>query len=139
MRTLRIVMPTPQFNHRPGMIRMMEQFHVQTLIPQLAVEALAVTVLPGTSRINVVRRRSLLFQPLLERLGDELRAIVAADEPWDTMQSEQLSNNPITPRLVIRVPACTLWHSRVNSSTTVSIFSFRPFSQWSCTKSYVHT
>src|SRR5262249_40918941 len=49
------------------------------LVPQPAVERLAGGVLPRAARLDGQRLRPSTGQPPLDRLGDELRAVVAAD------------------------------------------------------------
>ena len=56
-----------------------ENMPVQTLGPQLSVEALDERVLPRASRCDEDRLAPLGPQPGPHRLGDELGAVVAAD------------------------------------------------------------
>lgn len=88
------VIHTLPVDHRPRVVGMVERLHVQALIAQFAVEALAVPVLPGAARLDVMRGGPLLLQPVLQLPGDELRAVVAANEPWGTMQCEQFAQHP---------------------------------------------
>lgn len=54
---------------------------VQALVPELAMEALAKAILPGAARIDAERLGALLAQPRSERPSNELRRIVALEQP----------------------------------------------------------
>src|SRR5271154_6017773 len=79
MRPLRVVFHAPLFDHDLRLLQRIEDFPVQAFIPQLSVEALAVAVLPRTSRLDVQRPGTNLCQPLPELLRHELGAVVRAD------------------------------------------------------------
>src|SRR5664279_6626463 len=53
VRPLRVVVHPPLLNHHLGLLQRVEDFSVQAFIPQLAVEALAVPVLPRTPGFDV--------------------------------------------------------------------------------------
>ena len=57
-----------------------EEFHIEELIPEACVEALTIGVLPRSAWFDVERLHSFVFDPLLYCIGDELGAIVTADE-----------------------------------------------------------
>src|SRR5207237_6068529 len=57
----------------------LELFPLQELIAASTMKRLRLTVLPGASGRHLDRLGSLLRQPLLQRLADELRTIVAPD------------------------------------------------------------
>src|SRR3954468_10057738 len=61
------------------LLQRLEHLSVQQLVPQPAVERLAVGVLPRAPRGDVQRLRPTTGQPATHRLGDELRPVVAAD------------------------------------------------------------
>src|SRR4051812_39148125 len=61
-------------------LQRLEHLSVQQLVPQPAVERLAVGVLPRAPRGDVQRLRPTSGQPAPDRLGDELRPVVAPDE-----------------------------------------------------------
>src|SRR5262245_15783976 len=63
----------------PGVLDRLELLELQKLVPEAAVERLAVAVLPGPARGHLDRLRPLPRQPQPQRLADELRAVVAAD------------------------------------------------------------
>ena len=54
------------------------QLAVQALLPDSAVEALSVSVLPGVSVIYVERLDPVFVEPALYGLSDELRPVVGA-------------------------------------------------------------
>lgn len=76
----RVVPYTPGFKFDLGLDKRQERIGIEALVPQLTVEALAVTVLPGLSRLNVYRVGPVGFEPLPEGLRHELGSIVAAHE-----------------------------------------------------------
>ena len=76
MRTHRIVVAPPVFDHDLRLLQCVEDFSVQQFITQLAVEAFAIAVLPWTSGFDVSRPGSDGSYPLAESQGDELWAIV---------------------------------------------------------------
>ena len=57
-----------------------EPLDAQTLVAQLAVEALVVGVLPRLARIDQGRADAGMGEPLEDRQADELRAVVRAQE-----------------------------------------------------------
>ena len=81
------------FNRTPGIGQAVEQFQVQTFIPQAAIEAFVDPVLPRLARLDVGRLDLLLGQPLLDRRGNELRAVVASQIAGTTMPQEQTLQN----------------------------------------------
>ena len=78
MRTLIVILGAPLLKDDLCFEQAAEEFAVEALIAQLVVEALDVTVLPRRARPNVDGLDRLLLEPVLDRVGDELRAIVAA-------------------------------------------------------------
>lgn len=85
-----LIVPAPlRFQLRLRFLNGSEDFAVQELVAQLAVEALGEPVLPRAARVDVVRGGAALLQPALDFGGDELRPVVAADEAGRAPQSEQ--------------------------------------------------
>ena len=76
MRTHRVVVAAPVFDHNLGLLQCVEDLAVEQFIAQLAVEALAIAILPRTARLDVSGLGSDGGDPIPERLGDELRAVV---------------------------------------------------------------
>ena len=71
---------TPGFDHDAGLLAASEPFERQALIAELAVEALVVAVLPGFARIDVRGVDARVGEPGEDRVADELRAVVRAQE-----------------------------------------------------------
>lgn len=76
MWTHRVVVTSPVFDHDLGLLQCVEDFTIEQLIAQLAVEALAIAILPWTSRFDVSGLGSDGADPIPERLGNELGAVV---------------------------------------------------------------
>ena len=62
-----------------------EQFTVEALVPESTVERFVDAILPGARGIDEAGRDAGRFQPRLEKLGDELTAIVTAQMTWRPM------------------------------------------------------
>src|SRR4051812_43912274 len=71
MRTHRIVVAPPVFDYDLRLLQCVEEFSVQQLITQFAVEALAIAVLPRTSGFDVSRPGADGSYPLAKSQGDE--------------------------------------------------------------------
>jgi hypothetical protein len=71
-----VVLDTPAFDQDLRLQKPLEDFTVEQFIPQLAIEALDVAVLPRAARFDVQRLYADLLQPLTHLLGGELRAVV---------------------------------------------------------------
>ena len=91
MRSLCIVMDAPLLDDDLGFPEAVEDFAVQQFVPELAVEGLAVAVLPGRSWLDVQAFRAQPRQPLAQDLGDHFRAIVRPDEGWDPFEQHSVS------------------------------------------------
>src|SRR5262245_5860459 len=74
----RVVLLFPLLTQHPRLQQAGELFGLQQLIPQPAVERLGVAVLPRCPRLNVQCPDARLRQPGPQRLGDQLRSVVAA-------------------------------------------------------------
>ncbi len=85
-----VVVPAPPLQHDLGFAQRVEDLAVQQLVPQLAVEALVVAVLPGTARLDEERLHAHLRQPLPHRLGREFRPVVRADVLRHSAADEEL-------------------------------------------------
>src|SRR5208283_5937403 len=76
MRPYRVVMHSPLLDHHLGLLQRVEDLSVQALIPELAVEAFTVPVLPGTAGLDVQRLRAHGRQPLPQSFRNKLGPIV---------------------------------------------------------------
>jgi hypothetical protein len=74
------VLPPPLDQHL-RLRQRVEDLAVQEFVPQLAVEARHVAVLPRAARLDVQRPNPRPPQPVPDRPGDELRPVVAAQVP----------------------------------------------------------
>ena len=79
MRSDGVVVVAPTLDYDVGLLETVEDFSVEKLILQFAVERLAIAVLPGTSGFDVERFGSDVSKPLAHDLGRHLRAIVGSD------------------------------------------------------------
>jgi hypothetical protein len=66
----------PAFNDDLGLLHGVEDFAVEQFVAQLAVEALAIVIFPGTSRFDVGGLGAHSSDPIAQSLGDKLGAIV---------------------------------------------------------------
>ena len=62
-----------------------EQFTVEALVPESSVERLVDPILPRTGWLDEAGRDPGRFEPRLEKLGDKLGAVVAAQIAWRSM------------------------------------------------------
>ena len=79
MRPDRVVVDAPPLDEHLCFSQRVEDLSVEQFISQLAVEGLAVAVLPGAPWRDVNRLRTEPSQPLPELLSNHLRAVVRAD------------------------------------------------------------
>ena len=90
MRAHGIVMPPPALDDDLGLPQRVEDLAVEQFVPQSGVEALDVAVLPRTARRDVGGLGTDRADPLLQRLGDELRPVVRTNVPGHAAQDEQI-------------------------------------------------
>ena len=77
-------MAPPVFDHDLYLLQGVEDFAVEQFITQFAVEALAVAVLPRTSRLDVGRLGSDGGNPFSKSNGDDLGAVIRPKGCRDT-------------------------------------------------------
>ena len=85
-----VVLQSPGVGQVPGLGKVRELFSVGQLVSQAAVERFGVAVLPGRAWLDVQRLHARMGQPPPNRLGDELRPVVAADVLRHATDAEQL-------------------------------------------------
>ena len=134
-----VVVLFPGRRQSASQLLILEQFPRQKLVSQLPVEALRVSVLPRAPRSNVQRLDAQTFQPLPNRLGHELRPIVAADRTRHARMANNSARLSITSSLVMFRATLNARHSRMCSSTIDSHFSVVPLVVRSNTKSHIQT
>jgi hypothetical protein len=79
-----VVFHSPLLDHDLRLLQRVKDFPIQALIPQLPVEALAVTVLPWTARFDVHHSGPHVRQPFPQFPGHELRAVVRPNVLWNS-------------------------------------------------------
>ena len=86
-----VVVFPPFFDQDLGFTQAVEDFTIQELVAEPGVEALAVSVLPRGSWFDVSRLGTNRFDPVLDSLRNELRAVVRPNERGNTAQDEQVA------------------------------------------------
>ena len=79
MRPELVVMPPPSFDEHFSLLQCVEDLSIQQLIPELAVEALVVAVLPRAPGFDEERLHIDPAEPFTDHLGGELGPVVGAD------------------------------------------------------------
>lgn len=79
VRPVFVVVPLPSFELRAGVVKRQELLHVQTLVPQPAVEGLDVPVIRGFTGSAEIELNAPFVGPRFERAGREFGAVVARD------------------------------------------------------------
>ena len=87
MRALLVVIVPPVREDHSRFAERVYQLAVQALLPEAAVEAFGIPVLPRASWIDVESLDPVFLEPSLDRLGDELGAVVGADAFGGSMLS----------------------------------------------------
>lgn len=90
VRALAVIVLAPLFDDDLGLLQCVEDFAVEQLVPEAGVEALDIAVLPRRPWGDVCRLRSHGADPVPHFLGDELRAIVGANECRRPQQDEEV-------------------------------------------------
>ena len=70
-----------------------EDLSIEQFVTQTSIKALDVSVLPGAAGLDVGGLGTDSFDPLLHRLGHELRTIIGADVTRDATQDEQVGQH----------------------------------------------
>lgn len=84
-----VVVVAPLLDQHLGLLECVEDFTVEQLISELAVEALVKAVLPGARGLDVECLYTYPLQPLPDGLGGELWAVVRADViGWAVLDKE---------------------------------------------------
>jgi hypothetical protein len=80
----------PLLDQHLGLPERVEHLAVQQLVPELAVEALHVAVLPRAAGLDVGGLGADAGDPAPHLLGDELGAVVRPDVGWHSAQDEEI-------------------------------------------------
>jgi len=86
-----VVVASPIFDHDLGLLECVEDLAVEQFIAQLAVEALAIAILPRAARFDVGGLGSNSGDPISECFGNELRSVVGADVGRNAARDKQLA------------------------------------------------
>src|SRR5262245_51104566 len=79
LRPDRVVVASPTLDDDLGLAQSVENLAVEQLIAKAGIEALDVAVLPGAAPLDAGGLGTDTRDPVLHRLGDELRPVVGAD------------------------------------------------------------
>jgi len=93
MGTLIVVLVSPVREDHAGLAERIYQLAVQALLPEAAVEAFRVSVLPRAAGIYIQRLYMVLREPLLDSPGDELRTVVRANILWRPMLAYRVAQS----------------------------------------------
>jgi hypothetical protein len=88
-----VVVPPPSFDKHFSLLQRVEDFPVQQLIPELAVEALVEAVLPRAPGLDEERLHIDRVEPFTDRLGGELTPVVGSDVARGASVNEQLGQS----------------------------------------------
>src|SRR5258708_15714931 len=89
----RVVVESPRVDDDLGLAQSVENLAVEQLIAKAGIEALDVAVLPGAAPLDVGGLGTDSRDPVLHRLGDELRSVVGADVSGNAAQDEEVGQN----------------------------------------------
>ena len=104
MRALLVVVVLPVRENHSRLAERVYQLPVQAFLPESAIEALGVPVLPWTSRIDVEGLDPVFFEPSLYDLGDELGPVVRADAFGGPMLAYRFSSRASTSEALMPQP-----------------------------------
>jgi len=93
MRPHGVVVTTPAFDDDLRFPQRVEDLAIEQLVAQARVETFDKAVLPRTARRDVGGLCSDGADPLLHRLGNELRAIIGTDMPGNAAPDEQVGEH----------------------------------------------
>ena len=88
-----VVVAAPALDQHLGLLQRVEDLAVEELVPELSIEALVVTVLPRTAWLDVEGLYVDPTEPVPDRLGCELAAIVGPDMIRSPVLGKELSQN----------------------------------------------
>src|SRR5258708_3315238 len=89
----RVVVTTPAFDDDLRLSQCVEDLAVEQLVTQAGIKTLDKAVLPGTAGRDVGGLCADGTDPILHRLGNELRAIIGPDMPRHAAQDEQVGEH----------------------------------------------
>jgi len=83
----------PTFDDDLGLAQRVEDFAIEQFITQACVEALDVTIFPGTAWLDIGRLCTNRCDPLLHSLGHKLRPVVRPNVARDAAQDEEIGQH----------------------------------------------
>ena len=98
------VVGSPVLDRRLRFLQCVEDLAIEQLIAQFAFEALAITILPRTARLDVSSSGSDSGDPSLERLGGKLREVVETYVRRNVPRDERLAQG--SRRGILRARRC---------------------------------
>lgn len=135
MRPGGVVVASPRLDHHLCLAQAVEDLARHKLVPELAVEALNVPVLPGRAALDIGGSGAHSADPALHGPGNELRTLIGPDVVGHATRDEELSEGLDHVGCLEPARHLMVRHSRVNSSTMLSILKRRPSWVRSSTKS----
>lgn len=129
--------PTLAFSDR--IVKAHEPVLVQTLRPELAVEAIDERVIGRRTKPRAVQRDALHVCPQIEVSGDELAAVINPDRGRISNSPQTRASTSMTSGARKLNGGTTARENRLNVSITVRIRSLDPVASWSWTKPMADT
>ena len=130
MRSDRVEVLAPLLDDDGGILQAVEDFAVEAFVAQLAIEGLAVAVIPWAAWRNVKRLCAGLSEPVAHDLGRHLRAVVRPDVLRNAFGNHHVGHGVDDAEAVDATGNPDRRHSRGNSSISVMSWSLRP--SWVC-------
>src|SRR3954468_5679605 len=90
MRSDSVVVTAPALDDDLGLAKGVEDLAIEQFVPEPGIEALEITILPRAAGSDIGGLGSDRRDPLLDGLGDELRAVVGANVARHATQDEQV-------------------------------------------------
>ena len=83
-------MSAPRFDDDLCLLQIHEEFAIQQIIPKFAVEAFAIAIFPGASRLNVLRLHTKFGQPFFQDARHELWAVIRTQITRQAVSQKQI-------------------------------------------------
>jgi len=90
VRAVFIVFLSPFLKDRARLREAAEQLSVHAFVSQLVVKAFDICLFPWRSRFDVHRPDRVTFEPVLDVIRDELRAVIRANVLWPSVDADGL-------------------------------------------------
>ena len=126
MRTDMVVLTQPLPDDDLGFFQTVEDFSIQQLISELAIEGFTAPLLRRAARFDEARFGSDLCQSIAYDLGRHLWAVIGPDVFWDTTHQYDIRHCVDDTEAIDPARNTDRRYSRVNSSISVISRSLRP-------------